>query len=143
MGSNPEQNMPRGKSGRTATWTALPGPVNTYVAARDGDGFRPAQGTNRAAEQASVSGEQRRAGRNPSRPFGLRAKNAGAASQSLPIAGYALRLTPCRAFFTQQRGCDISVSRPWISSGEEGYRVGELLFLAFLQPPPGLFFHQD
>jgi hypothetical protein len=46
-------------------------PVNTYFAARDGDGFHPALGTSRTAEQASASGEQRRA-----------------------IAGYALRLAP-------------------------------------------------
>ena len=76
-------------------------------------------------------------------PLGCTQKTRRAALESLPIAGYTLRLTPARTFFAQQRGCDISVSRPWISSGEEGYRVGELLFLAFLQPPPGLFFHQD
>ncbi len=80
------------------------GPVNTYFAARDGDGFHPARGTSRAAEQAFVSGEQRRAGRNPSRPCGLRAKNTGAALQSLAIAGYALRFTPClRIFYAATR----------------------------------------
>jgi hypothetical protein len=54
------------------------GPVNTYFAARDGDGFHPVRGTSHAAEQASVSGEQRRAGRDRSCPSGLRGKNAGA-----------------------------------------------------------------
>jgi hypothetical protein len=61
----------------------------------------PAQGMNPAAEPASVRGEQRRAGRNPSRPFELRAKNADAALQSLAMGWLCLALRALPAHFSR------------------------------------------
>jgi len=100
--ANPSNSLPLPLRFTPASSFLLLGPVNTYFAARDGDGFHQlAQGMNRAAEQASVSGEQRRAGRNPSRPFGLRAKNAGAMLQSLAIGRLCHTLRALPAHFSR------------------------------------------